>query len=208
MYLHGIANLSKRKTDAARADADKLIAADPTYVDAYILKADAIMLDATGPVIKPDEEPELGVALKKAVDVLKQGIIACGKKPEVEKIKQDLESKSAFLAYYERKGSFKLNPGGIPPVKEEGVTPLKLMSKPRASYTDAARQNGTQGSIQLAILFGASGRIEYILRLNSLGNGLDESAIKAAKGIKFVPQTKDGKRVSIVKVVQYGFSIY
>lgn len=208
LYFHGMANLSERKTDAARTDAEKLLAADPTFVDAYILKADAIMLDATGPIIKPDEEPELGAALKEAVAVLQQGIAACGKKPEVERIKKELEAKSAFLGYYEKKASFKVNPGvGIPP-KEEGVTPVKIISKPRASYTDAARQNGTQGSIQLAVLLGASGRVEYILRLSTLGNGLDESAIKAAKAIKFEPQMKDGKPVSVVKVFQYGFSIY
>jgi len=45
------------------------------------------------------------------------------------------------------------------------------------------------------------------LVVKPLGFGLDEEAVKAARKIKFQPATKDGKPVSIVKRVQYSFSI-
>ena len=53
-----------------------------------------------------------------------------------------------------------------------------------------------------------SGKVEHVLVLTSLGYGLDEEAIKAARGIKYEPQTRDGKPVTTVKPVEYSFTIY
>lgn len=41
-----------------------------------------------------------------------------------------------------------------------------------------------------------------------LGYGLDELAFKAARRIVFQPKMKDGKPVSTVVTLEYGFSIY
>jgi protein TonB len=60
----------------------------------------------------------------------------------------------------------------------------------------------------LAILLGASGRVERILVLKRLGYGLDEQAVKAAQQIKFEPKKKDGVPVSTVVIFDYGFNIY
>ena len=68
--------------------------------------------------------------------------------------------------------------------------------------------NQLQGNITVAVLFGASGRVEMVLMLKGLERGLDKNAVAAARKIRFEPQTKDGKPVSVVKIVQYGFSIY
>jgi outer membrane biosynthesis protein TonB len=41
-----------------------------------------------------------------------------------------------------------------------------------------------------------------------LSHGLNEEAVRAARAIKFNPATKDGKPVSVVKQIEYSFSIY
>ena len=45
---------------------------------------------------------------------------------------------------------------------DETQTKLKIILKPRVSYTDSARMNQTQGTIKLAVEFGADGEIKTI----------------------------------------------
>ena len=90
----------------------------------------------------------------------------------------------------------------------DNKTGLKITSKPRPGYTEAARQNGAQGTINLAVLFGADARIKYVLVLKGLNYGLTEKAVEAAKSIRFEPETKNGRPVSVIKVVQFSFIVY
>lgn len=91
---------------------------------------------------------------------------------------------------------------------DSSITPLSILSKPRANYTESARMAGVQGTITLAVLFSADGNTKMILVIKPLSNGLTEEGIKAAQQIKFAPQMKDGKPVSVVKMVQYSFTLY
>ena len=93
-----------------------------------------------------------------------------------------------------------------PPVgPTEGV---KILSKPRANYTDAARQNQVQGKVVLRVTFSANGSIGAISVISGLGNGLTEQAIAAARGIKFEPAKRGGVPYSVQKPVEYSFTIY
>jgi TonB family protein len=62
--------------------------------------------------------------------------------------------------------------------------------------------------VRLLVGFSADGTVRHILIVKPLGFGLNEQAVRAARGIKFEPATKDGKPVSVVKQVEYSFSIY
>lgn len=96
-----------------------------------------------------------------------------------------------------------------PPVKPVGVTEgLKIVSKPRANYTDAARQNQVQGTVTLRVTFTASGAIGSISPVSGLPYGLTEQAISAARSIRFEPAKKNGVAQTTVKQVQYSFTIY
>jgi len=90
----------------------------------------------------------------------------------------------------------------------ENQTKVKIISKPRASYTDEARQNQTQGTVKLAIEFGADGTIKTVFAFQTLPYGLTENCLQAVKGIKFDPATKDGKPYTTIKIVSYSFTIY
>ena len=94
------------------------------------------------------------------------------------------------------------------PTTDDAAHRMKIISKPRAQYTDAARRSQTQGTIRMAIEFGADGNIKEIFVFEGLPDGLTKSSVEAAKNIKFEPGTKDGKPFSTIAVISYNFVIY
>jgi len=99
--------------------------------------------------------------------------------------------------------------GPPPPPKRAAVTePLKIISKPTAKYTDAARQNNFTGRVLLRITFLASGQIGSVSAVGSLPYGLTEQAIAAARQIRFEPPKRDGVPYSVTKTFDYGFNLY
>ncbi len=96
-----------------------------------------------------------------------------------------------------------------PPPKKVGVTAgLKILSKPRPGYTDAARQANIQGTVILRVTFLGSGQIGSISPVKGLPSGLTEQAIAAARRISFEPQKRDGVGVPVTRQIEYTFSIY
>ncbi len=85
---------------------------------------------------------------------------------------------------------------------------LNVISKPQPVYTQKARRNRTTGNIEIAVEFGADGKIGFAFPFETLPDGLNQSAIDAAKGIKFEPAEIDGKPVTVVMVLMYGFSTF
>jgi TonB family protein len=76
------------------------------------------------------------------------------------------------------------------------TSPVEVLSKPTPEYTAEARQQKVEGEVVLEVEFGASGTIQVIRVVRGLGHGLDESAIAAARQIRFKPATRDGLAVS------------
>lgn len=96
-----------------------------------------------------------------------------------------------------------------PPARPVGVTQgLKIISKPRPGYTDAARQNNIQGTVILRVTFLGSGQVGSISAIKGLPNGLTEQAIAAARRISFEPAKRDGQGQSVTRQIEYSFSIY
>lgn len=90
----------------------------------------------------------------------------------------------------------------------EKTEAIIIVLKPRASYTDEARQAQTQGKVTLRVTFLANGGIGSITPIETLTHGLTEEAITAASQIVFLPQKAKGKTFNVSKLVQYGFTIY
>ena len=91
--------------------------------------------------------------------------------------------------------------------KDDSYQPLIIKSKPRASYTNEAREKGVSGFVRLRVIFGADKKVGKIEVVSGLSGGLTEQAIRAAKGIKFKPAIRDGVPVSVTKIVEYSFSM-
>ncbi|HEY3581962.1 MAG TPA: energy transducer TonB, partial [Pyrinomonadaceae bacterium] len=71
-----------------------------------------------------------------------------------------------------------------------------------------ARRNAVTGTVILKVIFAASGKVTNIVVVQGLPDGLTERAIVAARKIKFVPATKEGKYVSMWFQLEYNFNLY
>jgi TonB family protein len=103
-------------------------------------------------------------------------------------------------------------PGGggsdDPPRARGESAGIKILSKPRPGYTDAARQNNVQGTVILRVTFLASGQVGSVSAVKGLPNGLTEMAISAAKRISFTPAKSNGVPQAVTRQIEYTFSIY
>lgn len=106
------------------------------------------------------------------------------------------------------------NSGGISPRSSTAVpnptqtSSLKILTKPRAKYTDLARIYNIQGSITFRVTFLANGTIGAVTPITKLPFGLTNGAIDSAKQMKFEPAMKDGVPFNVVKMVVYSFTLY
>ena len=88
------------------------------------------------------------------------------------------------------------------------TTKARVLSKPEPTYTEEARKNEVTGTVVLRCIFGANGRVFGFRVVHGLADGLTEMSIRAARRIKFIPATKDGRPVSMWMELQYNFNLY
>ena len=206
-HVRGIVNLWHNKLEQAAFDADLAIKLDPSNARGYVLKSETLLSKlsnqlAAGRKIK--EEIEL---LKTATEVLEIGAAKANESPHFDRLQRDLESVSIFYKHFTRNTT---PPESTPTAVGPGpsVTPLRILSKKPAAYTDAARSAGIEGVIRLSAIFSASGKIESVLFLKRLGYGLEQNVLAAVREIRFEPKQVDGKPVSTVMTLEYSFDIY
>jgi TonB family protein len=85
---------------------------------------------------------------------------------------------------------------------------MRILSKPKPTYTESARANNVQGTVTLKVTFLADGTIGSIVPVTRLPNGLTDQAIAAARLIRVEPEIKNGVPVTVTKIVPYSFTIY
>jgi TonB family protein len=81
-----------------------------------------------------------------------------------------------------------------------------VMAEPE--YTEDARRHRVSGRIMLRVEFRADGTVGQVRTLNSLGYGLDEAAITAARNAVFIPAVRNGAFVDFTNQVLMNFAIY
>lgn len=200
-YIRGLIFLQKGKFDNAIADADQAIIFDKSKENSYLLKSDAILYKFGIEYNKGAELTKIFEPLERSIENLETCIANCTDISAL--IKTKLDDSRIFYDYFVEQKKLENHSND-----DSNITQLSLIKKPRANYTDAARQNQIQGTINLAVFFSGDGNTKKILALTRLRHGLTEQSIAAAQEIKFTPQMKDGKPVSVVKIVQYTFILY
>jgi Gram-negative bacterial TonB protein C-terminal len=100
-----------------------------------------------------------------------------------------------------------LSSGKTYKVKEVTTRP-RIIAKPEPSYTELARQHQVKGIVVLRAIFADDGKVHFIVPLKRLPDGLTLEAMNAAKQIKFVPATKDGRPVSMWLQLEYNFNLF
>lgn len=101
-----------------------------------------------------------------------------------------------------------VGPGSPPSTTEKQTSPLKILSKPKPSYTDLARIYGIQGTVTLRVVFLANKNIGEVSIVSKLPFGLTNNAISAAKRLTFEPLMKEGVAYSVTKTLQFTFTMY
>lgn len=206
-YIHGTADLWQSQFEKAIDNADKAIAVNPNFNLAYTLKADALLYlfgRAVGNGSKPSDKIDY---LRQATEVLENCLKNCQNNSAKQTQEEKLAGTKAFHNYFSRDTSATIQ-SLQSPVTDNNSTPVKILAKPRPNYTDDARQSQVQGIIKAAVLFSSDGKIQYVMLLKGLGSGLDREALLAASKIKFEPATKNGKPISVIKLIEYSFAIY
>lgn len=214
-YLRGSASIWEGKPDEAIADAEKAIGYNADYALAYVLKSDALLANfgrRVGGGAKPIDEIDL---LRQASDVLEFCLKNCRNNAQTEIQQKRLEPLKIFYNYFSKNRDAVINQTPVgevsqtptPPVAPDpNFTPLKILKKSPASYTNFARENGINGTVRIVVLFSETGRVTHTLIVKSLGGGLDENAANAARSIKFEPARKNGKPISQIKILEYSFN--
>ncbi|HEY2971695.1 MAG TPA: energy transducer TonB [Pyrinomonadaceae bacterium] len=85
------------------------------------------------------------------------------------------------------------------------IEKARVLFKPEPTFTSAARQAKTGGTVVLRAIFMADGSVRYIEPIQSVTYGLTEEAIKAASSIRFRPESICGKPVSSPVQLEYNF---
>jgi len=91
---------------------------------------------------------------------------------------------------------------------EEGDEKVQILNKPEPMTTEDARHNNTTGVVILRVTLLSSGQVGEIQVVRGLPDGLTESAIRAAREIKFVPARKRGQPISQTVQIEYSFQQY
>ncbi len=85
---------------------------------------------------------------------------------------------------------------------------LKIIKRERAGYTQEARTNHVSGTVVLVVEFKADGTIGFVVPIQSLPFGLTDNSIASVRSMKFSPPEKNGKPVSVIRMISTQFDIY
>lgn len=80
-----------------------------------------------------------------------------------------------------------------------------IREMPAAASTPEAIAAKTSGDVRLRLVLAADGQVKYVFPIKSMGSGLTESAMSAARLIKFEPALRQEKPVSQFITLVYEF---
>jgi TonB family protein len=97
---------------------------------------------------------------------------------------------------------------------DQADRPVKITNAPKPEYTEEARKRMIEGWVQLRVTLlgtGELGDIFYVAESSAKKEltkyGLLKSAYDAAKKVTFVTAIKDGKPVTVTKVLIFNFNM-
>jgi TonB family protein len=81
----------------------------------------------------------------------------------------------------------------------------QILETPLAVYADEARAAKIHGAVRLRLVLASDGTVKNVFPIKSLGHGLTESAMAAARRIKFEPAVRNGGPASQFETLVYEF---
>jgi len=211
-YIIGMVRLREDAPQKALEEAEAALKIQNNFSSALLLKCQSLIslyADETA-FLKKDSSEKRAVRLSKADARLKEASESLEEfiklSPNAADIEAQREQLSALRFY--AKLSDKPENGRSVFHLSEIKNEAPFSKYPEALYTEAAQQALVKGTVRLLVTLSTDGKVQNILVLKSLGYGLTESAINAARKIKFVPAVMDGRRVSVVATLEYNFGYY
>ncbi|HKP87343.1 MAG TPA: energy transducer TonB [Blastocatellia bacterium] len=86
-----------------------------------------------------------------------------------------------------------------------GFKPPEFLNRAKPEYTESAERADVNATVEAAAVFRASGEVGKVEIIRWAGFGLDESAERAIRSLKFKPATRDGQPISVRATVRYNF---
>ena len=204
-YTIGIVRL--RNGDNARAleAAEAALRLNPNYAQAYLLKSQALVSFFQGTEIPPNNEPnERRLArYREAAESLEKYLQLSPEAKSWTSWHEQLEALQFSASMLEKTGNDRTT---FSP--QEVTVRVRILREQEPSYTEQARQNEVSGTVILRAIFTADGQVRHVIVVRGLPDGLTERSIAAARTIKFVPATRDGKPVSMFMELRYNFYMY
>ena len=200
-YVLGVTRLRAGAREEALKNAEAAIKLQPNVAAAYLLKSQALVSFLGDALVgeKEDSADDRMVRNRAAAEALAKYLELNTNSENKNTWTEQLESLRFFVS--SRK------PGAGPPVFSGKVvtTKARVLSKPEPQYTNEARAQAVSGTVVLRCVFTADGVVKHLLVVRGLPAGLTEQSIIAARRIKFVPATKDGRSVSTYMQLEYHF---
>lgn len=202
-YVLGVTRLRAGAREDALKNAEAAIKLQPNVGAAYLLKSQALV-SFLGDVLVGEVEDS-------ADDRMARNRAAAEALARYLELNPNSENKSTWTEQLE---SLRLLVNSRKPGEEQQVfsakevtTKVRVLSKPEPQYTNDARAMGVTGTVVLRCIFTADGAVKHFLVVRGLPAGLTEQSISAARRIKFVPATKDGRAVSTFMQLEYRFNL-
>lgn len=211
-YLLGVVSYRSNALTRALEEAEAALKYEPAHSAATFLQSQALVgLAGRAFTSAGDETPDV-----RAVLVAKANERLAAATASLDRfLKLNPSSADAALLQEQLKTLRIYGELTTKPASERSVLSMRevtaraiITSKPVPSYTEQARRNNTSGEVVLRLVLGADGTVQYVLPVKTLPDGLTEASIAAARRIKFVPASKDGRPVSQFVTVAYNFNIY
>src|ERR1043166_9992829 len=203
-YVSGVARLRLGSRDAALTEAEATIKLRPEFAPAYLLKSQALV-SVFHDVVVADDLNVAGIDKERyraAADALEKYLQILPNPPDKDTWVEQLESLRIMSNSYPKGAQDRIFSG------KEVTTKVKVLTKPNPAYTERARRNEVTGTIVLRCVFGFDGSVKHFVVVVGLPDGLIEESIRAARKIKFVPATLNGRPVSMWMELQYNFELY
>lgn len=169
-YLLGVVKLREGDAENAIGEARRAAALKPRFAPAQKLLSDAYLL-------KGDYE--------QAEKAIMRYLTSVRDRKEAAEINERIKAMRSL--------------GRAKPEKsvQKPITLPRIYKIPHPGYTLEALRYKVEGSIRVEVLFGSDGTVQHALVVRGLGFGLDEEALKTARGIEFKPGEIDGQPVSM-----------
>jgi TonB family protein len=211
-YILGAIYLRSNAFAKALDEAEESAKINPSYAHAYFLKGEALVGIGSDELNNAsDEKGNAREALLKRVNARIEEATAAldnfSKLIPQSPFAAALAERIKTLHIYAEIHGAPVSERTVFSAKEVTTTAI-VTARPEPLYTEEARRNQVTGTVTIRMVLAADGTVKYIFAVTRLPDGLTESAIRAARGIKFIPATKDGRPVSEYATIQYNFNIY